>query len=159
MLHLLGIDVGWILDYRDGPGVLPVSASIDPDADVPALEGVEGVELDYLQSTGGGEKPIPKSTTSHSATTSNSIPTLTSIPTGSPRVDSSKLHQPIYKLCLLYSAWVGGGWLAFRVVTGGEVESMERWRGLIVLVVLGALGGALIPWRGVGERERMALRR
>jgi hypothetical protein len=74
-------------------------------------------------------------------------------------VDSGKLHQPVYRLFLLYTAWVGGGWIVFRVVTGGEPESMESWRWLVGVIAVGAAVGALAPWRGAGQRERAALRR
>ena len=65
----------------------------------------------------------------------------------------------IYKLAGVYTAFVGSGWVLFRLITGGEVESMEDWRGLVGVVLLGVLGGALVPWRGIGERERRGFRR
>ena len=68
-------------------------------------------------------------------------------------------HRVIYKMGLIYSAWVAGGWVVFRVLSGGEVESMESLRGLVGVVMIGAALGALVPSRGVGERERRALRR
>ena len=68
-------------------------------------------------------------------------------------------YMTIYKLAGVYTAFVGSGWVLFRLITGGEVESMEDWRGLVGVVLLGVLGGALIPWRGIGERERRGFRR
>jgi hypothetical protein len=65
----------------------------------------------------------------------------------------------VYKLFLLYTAWVGGGWLAFRWVTGAEPEAMERWRWLVGVIAVGAGVGAVAPWRGIGQRERAGLRR
>jgi hypothetical protein len=68
-------------------------------------------------------------------------------------------YMIVYKLAIVYSAFVGSGWVLFRVITGGEVESMEDWRGLVGVVLVGVVGGALIPWRGIGERERRGFRR
>ena len=78
---------------------------------------------------------------------------------GSDQVGSGKLYQPVYRLFLLYAAWVGGGWIVFRVITGGDPESMESWRWLVGVIAIGASIGALAPWRGAGQRERAALRK
>lgn len=51
------------------------------------------------------------------------------------------------------------GWVLFLAITGRERESMENNRWFVAVVALGAGAGALIPWKGVGERERTALRR
>jgi hypothetical protein len=74
------------------------------------------------------------------------------------RPESGKLYQPVYKLFLLYTAWCGAGWVLFRMLTGGESESMEEWRWVVGLIAVGAVVGALSPWKGVGERERRAMR-
>jgi hypothetical protein len=116
ILHLLGINVPKVLDFRDKD---PVEEGGDVFSDNP-----RGMEEDTV---GRGE--------------------------------SSKAHIPVYKLAGVYTAFVSCGWLVFRVATGGEVESMEEWRGLVGLVMLGAFIGALAPWRGIGERERRGLRR
>jgi hypothetical protein len=70
-----------------------------------------------------------------------------------------KGYMVIYKLALLYSLFVGFGWVVFRLITGGEVDSMERWRGLVGVVVLCAGAGLVVPWKGIGERERRGFRR
>lgn len=195
ILHLLGIDAGWILDFRDGPdelglpktnphtsnhsGNLGVGLGVNGSAEEMELEeyidtpvkikakagGLAGTSLGLGTSaatSGAGaashseagqelERELESDTPTRAISPNRALP--------APRVDSAKLHQPIYKLFLLYSIWVGAGWLLFRLVTGGEVESMERWRGLIALVVVGAGAGVVLPWRGVGERERRALNR
>lgn len=68
-------------------------------------------------------------------------------------------HRPVYRIGLVYSAWVLFGWIVFRLLTAGEVESMERYRGWVGVVMLGAALGALVPYRGFGDRERRALRK
>ena len=69
------------------------------------------------------------------------------------------LHGPVYRLFLVYVTWVGAGWFAFWWVTGGDVDVMEQWRGLLGVIALGAILGAILPWQGPGQRERRALRR
>jgi hypothetical protein len=115
ILHLLGLDPAWILDFRD------------------TGHDVTDIEL------------------SDSPTRKNDVV--------AERPRSGKLYQPVYKLFVIYSAWMGGGWTLFRLITGAETEEMERWRGLVGVIGVGAAVGALAPWRGVGERERAALRR
>ena len=126
VLHLLGLDTSWILDFRD-PG-----DTIEPNAEL---------EMDHLASTNGHDELRQRSV----------VEPL--------RAESGGLYQPLYKLCLLYSAWVGGGWVVFRLGTGANTEDMEKYRGFIALIALGPAVGALVPWRGVAERERTALRR
>jgi hypothetical protein len=75
------------------------------------------------------------------------------------RGDLKTTYMTIYKLAVIYGVFVGSGWGLFRVVTGGEVEVMEQWRGLVGVVLLGVGAGALVPWRGIGERERRGFRR
>jgi hypothetical protein len=147
VLHLLGIDVGWILDFRDAPEVRQHVSNEDGEVAEMGFLNVADTDID----TGTGADTETK--TDHTT-----VASLAMSPQGQ-RVDSAKLHQPIYRMFLLYSAWVGGGWLLFRGVTGGQVDSMERWRGLVAVVIIGAAGGAFLPWRGVGARERRALRR
>lgn len=77
--------------------------------------------------------------------------------TRSPRATSSSLYKPVYFLFLCYTTWVGSGWVFFRWITGGEIESMERWRGVVAVVALGAGVGIVVPWNGVGRKERRAL--
>ena len=70
-----------------------------------------------------------------------------------------KLYPTVYKLFVLYSAWCGLGWALFITITNRETESMERHRWLVAFVAVGAAIGALFPWKGVGERERSAMRK
>ncbi|KAK4685015.1 hypothetical protein P7C73_g5143, partial [Tremellales sp. Uapishka_1] len=78
-------------------------------------------------------------------------------PPALPRPASSSLYGPVYKLFGLYTLWCGSGWAVFRLVTGGEGENMEEWRWLIGVISVGAALGVVVPWKGVGERERRAL--
>ena len=73
--------------------------------------------------------------------------------------DLKTTYMTIYKLVLGYAGFVGTGWVLFWVITGGEVEVMEQWRGLVGVVLIGVGAGALVPWRGIGERERRGFRR
>jgi len=126
ILHVLGLDTAWILDFRDR----------------------------------GGDEDIQLETTLTTLEAPSVSPGREAARFGaSNRVESGKLYQPVYKLFLLYTAWVGGGWIVFRMVTGGEAESMESWRWLVGVIAIGAAVGALAPWRGTGQGERAALRR
>ncbi|WWC59509.1 uncharacterized protein I303_102065 [Kwoniella dejecticola CBS 10117] len=156
-LSSLGLDVSWILDLRD-----------DPDPDEP-LEDQEVVEA----GEGPGSRPIELSTTpskltipKHRGTISldddELEPDTPVRPNQSTRIirpPSNKLHGPVYKLFLLYSAWCGSGWLIFRLLSNGIEEEMERWRIIPGLLWVGIIAAVLIPWRGIGERERAGLRR
>ncbi|KAL7420046.1 protein-ER retention protein [Cryptotrichosporon argae] len=128
VLHLLGIDVAWVLDIR----------SDDPD---PPLE------LDTLD---------PRNP--HGALGEPDTPVRAA---ASPplRVASGRVYQPVYQLFALYAAWVGGGWLVFRLVTQSDHETMERWRWFVGVIALGAIAGVVTPWQGVGARERRLLLR
>ncbi|KAK1921595.1 protein-ER retention-related protein [Papiliotrema laurentii] len=122
VLHLLGLDTAWILDFRDKPS--------GPD-DIELLDGPDSAR--------------------------NRLSVPGDRPAGRPH--SGNLYVPVYKLFMLYSAWVGAGWILFLAFTGGERDSMERSRWFVAFVALGAAVGAITPWKGVGERERVALRR
>ena len=75
------------------------------------------------------------------------------------RGDFKTTYMTIYKLFLIYAGFVGSGWVLFWMITAGEVEVMEQWRGLVGIVLIGVGAAALVPWRGIGERERRGLRR
>jgi hypothetical protein len=69
----------------------------------------------------------------------------------------SSLYGPVYALFGIYSLWVGVGWVIFRAITGGEISAMEKWRGLIVVIIVGVVVGAVMPNRRISARERRAL--
>jgi len=73
------------------------------------------------------------------------------------RLPPHALYKPVYALFAAYAVWVGAGWWVWRTVTGGEVDQMEKWRGLIVVIVAGIGVGLWMPTRGVAARERRAL--
>jgi hypothetical protein len=75
-------------------------------------------------------------------------------PLHNPRPAAASLYQPVYKLFLLYTAWVGGGWVIFRVLTRGETEQMERYRALVGVIMVGVVVGLVVPSRRTGPRER-----
>lgn len=111
VLSLLGLDVSWALDIRDGDDAVTFNNS----------------EL----------QPPPRAP-SH--------------------VPTNYLYGPVYKLFVAYTGWCVAGWGAFRFVSGDDTEAMERWRGLVGLVCIVPLAVLLTPWRGIGYRERRALR-
>ena len=129
VLHLVGIDTAWILDIRD------------PESSVEPLPP----EPERLELTALGLPPVTPPPRING----------TAVPPSRP----SSLHAPMYRMFGLYSLWVGGGWALFQWITGGEAEAMERWRALIGVIAVGPLLAALLPWRGVGDRERRAMRR
>lgn len=112
VLSLLGLDVSWALDIRDGD------------------------DADHLVSS---DEPKPPRNVNH--------------------IPSSYLYGPVYKLFAAYSIWCFGGWAAFRFLSGDDTEAMERWRGFVGVVCIVPLAVSLTPWRGIGYRERQALRR
>jgi hypothetical protein len=73
------------------------------------------------------------------------------------RLSPHALYKPVYALFALYTAWIGAGWLVWRTLTDGEVDKMEKWRGLIAVIVAGVGFWIWMPTRGVGARERRAL--
>ncbi|TXT08953.1 hypothetical protein VHUM_02427 [Vanrija humicola] len=80
-------------------------------------------------------------------------------PPAAGRPPSAKLYGPVYRLFLAYAAWCLAGWGAFRSLTGDNTERMEAWRGLVGVIMLAPLAAALLPWRGIGARERRAFRK
>ena len=165
-LHILswiGLDVPWILDFRerdddravDGLGLGHIGSSNGTRRGVLAGEayGDEGIDL-------SDDQPATYDLTSpHIASTMRiSSRTLGMEEEGEAR----RLYAPVYKLFLLYSAFVGGGWALFTFWTAGEPELMERYRGAVgvlavMLVITAGLG--LGPWSRVGERECAGLKR
>jgi hypothetical protein len=127
LLHLLGLDTSWILDFRD------TDVSPPTGGDAETLEaGPESYELI------GGNVDLGDKVE---------------------RPASGKLYGPVYRLFVLYTLWVGGGWLLFMWISGGDEKGMEECRGLVGLVMLGPALAGLVPWRGVGQRERRGLRK
>jgi len=156
VLALLGIDVSWVLDIRDGD-----------DADVLGVDADRHATFDILDNGDDDEQRLKSSSNSKHASPTRTparTPTLTPrrTPTpslGVPRPPSVRLYGPVYRLFVAYTAWCFGGWLVFRLITAGDTVQMERFRGLVALVCLGPIVAALVPLRGYGARERRALRR
>ncbi|WVW78401.1 hypothetical protein I302_100355 [Kwoniella bestiolae CBS 10118] len=141
VLHVLGLDISWILDLRDDhdPDPPPVGEEGEIELSVPGPKGTMTISLDDELEP---DTPIR-------ARQSERIV----------RPPSNKLHGPVYKLFMLYGAWCGSGWVIFRLLSNGVEDEMERWRVIPGLLWLGILAGVFVPWRGVGERERAGLRR
>lgn len=125
LLHLLGLDTSWILDFRDPD--LPSPTIGNPDEGAAGTYELDGVDSDITEKI--------------------------------QRPPSGKLYGPVYRLFGLYTLWVGGGWTLFMWLSGGEEDGMEEWRGLVGVIMLGAVVGGILPWRGAGERERRGLRK
>lgn len=142
ILHSLGINPAKALGFQTGPDL-----GLDPAEEGLDLDTLGGTDLDGI---GGEEGVIKSSGVGVSVSVGREYESGTKGGSG---------HKIVYKIGLIYSAWVAGGWLLFRLVSGGEVERMESCRGVVGLVMIGAALGALVPYRGVGERERRALRR
>ncbi|BEJ15597.1 hypothetical protein CspHIS471_0502020 [Cutaneotrichosporon sp. HIS471] len=105
VLSLLGLDVSWALDIRDGDDTVFDDAPRQP---------------------------------SH--------------------VPSQYLYGPVYKLFLGYTTWCVAGYTLFRAICGDDTDSMERWRGLVGVICVIPFVATLAPIRGLGYRERRALR-
>lgn len=140
ILHSLGINPAKALGFQTGPD------STDTD-EIIGLDTL-GTDLNGNETGIDGDEGILNS---------ENVSAGREFETGSGASGSG--HRIVYKMGLIYSAWVAGGWLLFRLLSGGEVDRMESCRGVVGLVMIGAVLGALVPYRGVGERERRALRR
>ncbi|WRT64733.1 uncharacterized protein IL334_001667 [Kwoniella shivajii] len=149
VLYTLGLDTSWILDLRDDPNpdvdteLNPSSNEGDTENGIRLLPPRNQIHLNTISLDDDDEPDTPIRPTSRSII----------------RPSSSKLHGPIYKLFLLYSAWCGSGWILFRVLSRGIDEEMEKWRIIPGFLAIGVMIAVAVPWRGVGERERAGLRR
>ncbi|WWC67988.1 uncharacterized protein I206_101907 [Kwoniella pini CBS 10737] len=159
ILSSLGLDISWILDLRDDP-------EFDSEESLNTSEIVEEGEAGTIElSTPTSTLLIPKHRIGETISLDDDIsiePDTPIRPNTSTRIIrplSNKLHGPVYKLCLLYTAWCGSGWFIFRLLSNGIEEDMEKWRIIPGFLWVGIIAGILIPWRGIGERERAGLRR
>lgn len=150
VLHLLGLDTAYILDFRDPGEPFAEGAGVGVGADSAGarvgVDGGAGLDAEEYELGDRVESAVKRETLQLQAHTIS-------------RPDSAKLHGPVYRLFVLYSLAVGGGWVVFRLATRGEAEEMERMRGMVGVLMLAVGVAAVAPWRGVGERERAGLRR
>lgn len=72
----------------------------------------------------------------------------------SQHVHPLRLFGPIYVLALVGLGWTVGGWMVFSSVTGGDETKMREWRAIPCFVVLGVVGGLIVPWNILCRRER-----
>lgn len=168
ILSLVGLNVGWILDFRDraavdGLGLGDIGAAAGSRR---ALAG-EVYGEDSLGPDGpvGGAGRETYDLASPALSTANGTrrSSYMGISAGSEEEESAKrLYVPIYKLFLLYSTCVGSGWALFTYWTAGEPERMEHYRGavgvLAVVLAVSAVWG-LGPWSRMAERECAGLKR
>lgn len=143
--------MSWVLDLRDDPGGGDISLEESDDGGELAEQGMHLEISPRLQQLGN----ITTTTTSLNEPDTPIRPTNTRIV----RPSANKLHGPMYKLFLMYCAWVGTAWVLFRYLSGDEEEAMERWRVIPGLAMVGVVAGVAVPWRGVVERERAGFRR
>ncbi|KAH7108518.1 EXS-domain-containing protein [Auriculariales sp. MPI-PUGE-AT-0066] len=68
------------------------------------------------------------------------------------------LHGPIYRLFVAYSAWAFTGWVFFRAVTAGGQDSLDGWKPVPTIVLIGILIAVFIPFNVLSLRERVAFR-
>ncbi|TYJ56906.1 hypothetical protein B9479_002351 [Cryptococcus floricola] len=149
VLSWIGLDMSWILDLRDDPG-----------------EGVEGLDdgvVGELVEEGALELVNSPRLRAEPPRHAEDQPPDTPIrPTSSRlvRPPSKSLHVGMYKLFAVYTAFVGAAWGLFWVLSGGgDEEAMEGCRWVPGLTALGVVAAVSVPWRGVGERERLGFRR
>lgn len=150
VLSIIGIDMSWVLDLRDDPGG---GISLDESDDGGEL-AEQGMQLEIPSRL----QQLANTTTTTTSLNEPDTPIrLTN--TRIVRPSANKLHGPMYKLFLMYCAWVGTAWVLFRYVSGEEEEAMERWRVIPGLAMVGVVAGVTVPWRGIVERERVGFRR
>ncbi|OXG13801.1 hypothetical protein C349_05592 [Cryptococcus neoformans var. grubii Br795] len=150
VLSIIGIDMSWVLDLRDDPGG---GISLDESDDGGEL-AEQGMQLEIPSRL----QQLANTTTTTTSLNEPDTPIrLTN--TRIVRPSANKLHGPMYKLFLMYCAWVGTAWVLFRYVSGEEEEAMERWRVIPGLAMVGVVAGVTVPWRGIVERERAGFRR
>jgi len=71
-----------------------------------------------------------------------------------PLAHPTSLYGPIYGLAGLGLLWTVVGWQLFMWATGGDPETMVKWRIMPVLTGLVVGAGCVCPWRILFKRER-----
>lgn len=143
--------MSWVLDLRDDPGG---GISLDESDDGGEL-AEQGMQLEIPSRL----QQLASTTTTTTTSLNEPDTPIRLTNTRIVRPSANKLHGPMYKLFLMYCAWVGTAWVLFRYVSGEEEETMERWRVIPGLAMVSVVAGVTVPWRGIVERERAAFRR
>ncbi|CUA66678.1 Protein ERD1 [Kluyveromyces lactis NRRL Y-1140] [Rhizoctonia solani] len=70
-------------------------------------------------------------------------------------LDAINLYKSVYKLFLIYAAWIGVGWLYFRLITAGDPEAMDMYKILPAITGIGLVVGLVCPLDILMRRERI----
>ncbi|KDN49722.1 hypothetical protein RSAG8_01787, partial [Rhizoctonia solani AG-8 WAC10335] len=70
-------------------------------------------------------------------------------------LEAINLYKSVYKLFVIYIAWIGIGWLYFRLITAGDAEAMDMYKVLPALTGIGLVVGLVCPLDVLVKRERM----
>ena len=55
------------------------------------------------------------------------------------------LHPPIYRLLLVYFAWIAAGWFSFTYFTGGVATDLDAYKLIPTITWLGVIAAATMP--------------
>lgn len=67
---------------------------------------------------------------------------------------STALYPAIYRLFVIYAAWVLITYVAFKMAINGDMRLMNRSRGIVTLASVGVVVGLFCPFNILQKRER-----
>ncbi|EUC64072.1 ER retention-like protein [Rhizoctonia solani AG-3 Rhs1AP] len=70
-------------------------------------------------------------------------------------LEAINLYKSVYKIFVVYAAWVGIGWVYFRLITAGDAEAMDMYKILPALTGIGLVVGLVCPLDVLMKRERV----
>ncbi|CAE6429350.1 unnamed protein product [Rhizoctonia solani] len=70
-------------------------------------------------------------------------------------LEAINLYKSVYKIFVVSGAWIGLGWLYFRLITAGDAEAMDMYKILPALTGIGLIVGLICPLDVLMKRERM----
>ena len=68
------------------------------------------------------------------------------------------LHPPIYSLLVAYSAWVCAGLAVYHVFTRADVDALDQYKFIPIIVYAGVLAAAILPFSKTLRSQRSILR-